>query len=161
MSERRQTEMTTLGFLGLIPFWAGALALWASPMIVPVFVALDFHRIALAYGALIVAYLAGVGSGGGLSPDKSQYRSFLPGQLIVLGAFAVLILGGVFQFALGDAWRHVVIIVLLVYLLLRDLAAVTEGRLPAWYGKLRVRLTFWASAALILIALRLFLWGQY
>lgn len=157
----QQEEMTRLGFYGLIPFVAGAVALWLSPMILPQHIALDFHQFALVYGGLIVAYLAGVGGGAFLTPKLKSRESFLPGQLITLVAFAAILPSGVFFLSIGAAWRHVIILALLIYLLMRDLNAVNGGALPRWYGTLRTRLTFWAGLSILLIISRLLLWGFY
>ena len=165
MRDLKQEEMTRLGLLGLVPFIAGAVALWLSPWLLPRHIALDFHQMALAYGGIIVAYMAGMGAGAmlvsspGAAPDAP--RSFLPGMLVTLAAFFFILPPGTFFFSIGAAWRHLVIILLLIYLLLRDLSAVRIGELPGWYGRLRIRLTFWASASLSLIVVRLFLWGYY
>lgn len=159
--KRQQEEMTRLGFLGLAPFAAAAIALWLSPWALPPHIALDFHQIALVYGAAIVAYLAGGGAGATLAPGQKLRDSFLPGQLMTLAAVAAVVPDGVFYLSLGAAWRHVVILILLIYLLLRDLQATNAGLFPKWYGVLRMRLTFWASLALLLIISRLLLWGYY
>ena len=158
---RQQAEMTKLGVYGLAPFYLAAAALWISPYLLPQPFALDFHRIALAYGAVIVAYLAGAGAGTTLTPAQKLRESFLPGQLITLAAFAAIIPDGVFYLSLGAVWRHVIILILLVYLLMRDLNATNAGLFPKWYGALRTRLTFWAGLALLLIISRLLLWGYY
>lgn len=161
MRDLKQEEMTRLGLLGLIPFVAGAAALWLSPWILPQHLALDFHQMTLAYGGIIVSYMAGMGAGAMLGPSTGAPRSFLPGMLVTLAAFFFILPPGTFFFSIGAAWRHLVIILLLIYLLLRDLSAVRIGELPGWYGRLRMRLTFWASASLSLIVVRLFLWGYY
>ncbi|WP_428407912.1 DUF3429 domain-containing protein [Hyphococcus sp.] len=158
-SNRQKTEMTQLGLYGLAPFVFSAAALWLSPAIVPQHIALNFHQIALVYGAVIVAYLAGAGAGATLNPEQKLRESFLPSQLITLAGFAAIIPDSVFY--LGDAWRHLVLIVLLGYLLVRDLAAANAGVFPKWYGALRLRLTFWACLSLLLIMSRLLLWGYY
>lgn len=162
MSKSRQkAEMTQLGFYGLAPFFISAAVLWLSPVIIPSHVALDFHLIALAYGTVIVAYLAGAGAGATLNPGQKLQESFLPGQLITLVAFAAILPDGLFAMTLGAAWRHLIILILLFYLLMRDLAAASSGIFPKWYGALRLRLTFWAGLAILLIMSRLLLWGYY
>lgn len=161
MREPQQEEMTRFGFYGLTPFVAGAVALWLSPWLVPLRIALDFHQLALTYGGIVAAYLAGVGAGSMLSPKLKQPRGFLPSMLAALVAVAMIAPSGLFFFSLGAAWRHFVILLVLVYLLLRDLNSVKAGLLPAWYGALRSRLTFWASLSIALIAGRLTLLGYY
>ncbi len=158
-NNRQKTEMTQLGLYGLAPFVLAAAGLWLSPAIVPQPIALNLHQIALVYGAVIVAYLAGAGAGATLNPEQKLRESFLPGQLIALVGFVAILPDSVLY--LGDAWRHLVLVVLLGYLLLRDLAATNAGILPKWYGALRLRLTFWAALSLLLIMSRLLLWGYY
>lgn len=157
----QKSEMTRLGFYGLIPFYAAAAVLWLSPALIPQHVALDFHQIALVYGAVIVAYLAGAGAGATLTPAQRLRESFIPGQVITLAAFAAIIPSGVLFFSLQPAWRHAAIAVLLVYLLMRDLNGAAAGLYPNWYGALRIRLTLFACAALLFIIARLALWGFY
>ncbi len=158
---KQKAEMTRLGFYGLAPFFIAAAALWLSPAIIPSHFALDFHLLALAYGAVIIAYLSGAGAGATLNPGQKLQESFVPGQLIALVAFAAILPDGVFMMSLGAAWRHVIILILLFYLLMRDLAATNAGIFPKWYGALRLRLTFWAGLAIVLIMSRLLLWGYY
>jgi hypothetical protein len=160
-NNRQREQMTTLGLYGLAPFAVSAAALWLSPWIVPQWLALDFHQIALAYGAIVVAYLAGAGAGASLSPAQKLRESFVPGQLITLAAFAAIVPNGVFFLSLGGVWRHTVILVLLAYLLMRDLNAANAGLYPKWYGALRLRLTFWAGLFILLIISRLLLWRYY
>ncbi len=161
MANRSKEEMVRLGLLGLTPFVLAAVALWLSPWLIPMYIALDFHQIALLYGAIIVAYLAGAGAGAFLAPQSGVRESFLPGQLITLVAFVAALPNGVFFLSLGGAWRQLIILVLLIYLLMRDFAAASIGALPKWYVNLRVRLTFWAGLAIVLIMSRLVLWGYY
>ncbi|MEO1135535.1 MAG: DUF3429 family protein [Pseudomonadota bacterium] len=160
-ASKQQVEMTRLGLYGLAPFVICAAGIWLAPWLLPQYVGLDFHQIALAYGAIIVAYLAGGGAGASLSPAQKLRESFVPGQLITLAAFAAIIPNGTFFLSLDAAWRHVVILVLLVYLLMRDLNATRAGLFPKWYGALRTRLTFWAGLSIVLIISRLLLWGHY
>ncbi len=161
MANRQKEQMTRLGLLSLTPFILAAVALWLSPWLLPQYIALDFHQLALIYGGAMVAYLAGAGAGVTLSPAVKQYESFLPGQLITLLAVAAIIPSGVFFFSLDAAWRHLIILALLIYLLMRDLQAASAGVLPRWYAQLRLRLTLWAGLAIALIIARLFVWGFY
>ncbi|WDI30309.1 DUF3429 domain-containing protein [Hyphococcus flavus] len=158
---KQQDEMTRLGFYGLTPFVLSAVALWTSPIVLPQHVALDFHQLSLVYGAVIVAYLSGAGAGVTLTPTQKLRESFLPGQLIALVAFVAIIPDGVLFMWLGAAWRHTIILVLLIYLLMRDMNATSAGLFPNWYGALRLRLTFWAGLSILLIISRLVLWGYY
>jgi len=161
MNHPQQEEMTRYGFYGLIPFVVSAVAVWLSPWLTPQHVALDFHRLALICGAVTVAYLSGIGAGSMLAPKLQQGRGFLPGMLVVIAAFFAVAADSLFFVSVGAVWRHLIILLLLIYLLMRDLSAVSAGLLPAWYGQLRVRLTFWASLSLVLIMSRLLVWGYY
>ena len=161
MASRSQEEMTRLGLIGLTPFVFSAVVLWLSPWLIPQYTALDFHQIALVYGGVTVAYLAGLNAGGFLTSASKAPGSFFQGQIITLVAFLAIMPSGVFSFSVGSAWRHIIILILLIVLLLRDLNAANAGNLPRWYGALRVRLTFWAGVSIILIFTRLFLWGFY
>lgn len=162
MTEKlRQAEMVRLGYYGLIPFAISAGAVWFSPWLLPQYVALDFHQFALIYGGVIVAYLAGVGAGGQLRALSTSDRSFLPSMLAALGGFFIILPNGVFFLSIGGVWRHLIIVLLLIYLLLRDLRGVDLGVLPKWYGVLRVQLTLAASACIALIIVRLLFWGMY
>ncbi len=160
MRGREREQMTTYGFYGLIPFVAAAVALWLSPWALPQSIALDLHRIALVYGAAIVAYLSGVGSGAHLS-QKARAPSHLANILVVLAAFFAILPSGAFSIVIGAAWRHLIILLALLFLALRDVNAAADGRLPVWYGRLRSRLTFWASLSLALIIARLTMLGYY
>ena len=146
---------------GLLPFVVSAVALWLSPFIIPQYVALDFHQVSLIYGGIIASYLSGLGAGAMMSPDKTRQRSFLPSILITLVAFFIILPNGTFFLSIGAAWRQVIILMLLVYLYLRDVNGVALGHLPRWYGDLRARLTLWASISIMLIAGRLAIWGFY
>lgn len=158
---KQQEEMTRLGLYGLAPFVISAAALWLSPYVIPHHIAIDFHQIALVYGAVIVAYLSGAGAGVTLAPTQKLRESFLPGQMLTLVAFIAVIPNGVLFMGLGAAWRHAIILVLLVYLLMRDMHASSAGVFPKWYGALRMRLTFWAGLSILLIITRLLTWGYY
>ncbi|MEX6633461.1 DUF3429 family protein [Hyphococcus lacteus] len=160
MARNKQAhELNRFGLFGLIPLAVAAAALWLSPALLPQYIALDFHQIALAAGAVFVIFFAGAGMGITLGANKSG--SIIPNLLITLVAFFAIIPNGVFFLTLGAAQRHFIILVLMVYLLVRDLAWVSNGGAPKWYGTLRIRLTFWAGVSIILIISRLLLWGYY
>jgi hypothetical protein len=154
--DQRQDEMTRLGLMGLAPLWAPAVLIWAAPLVVPMSAAALLVEIALAYAAVIAGYLAGVGAGAMLARPDSPREPFVFGMAAALIAwFAILPIG-----PLAPAMRAFLIILVLIYLLLRDLRAVSGCDLPGWYGALRVRLTFWASLAILLIMSRLILWDR-
>lgn len=161
MPKRSIEEMHQLGFLGLTPFVACAVAMWLSPWLLPVHIALDFHQLALVYGGLIVAYLSGVGAGAMLAPGVKSIRSFLPSQLATLAALIAIVPQGTFFIAIDAVWRHLILLLALIYLLLRDVNGARLGHLAGWYVDLRQRLTFFAAVSIALIAARLALWGYY
>lgn len=161
MALPRKEEVTQIGVVGLFPFVAAAVVLWLSPWLLPAGAVFHFHQFALLYGAVVVAWLAGAGAGAQLAQKEKDVGSFMPGVLVALIGFLAVLPDGVFFITLGAAWRHAIILILLIYLLLRDQNAVAAGHLPRWYGALRLRLTFWAGLALLLIISRLILWGYY
>lgn len=161
MALPRKEEVAQIGYIGLIPFIAAAVVLWLSPWLLPAGAVFHFHQFALVYGAVVVAGLAGGGAGAQLAQKEKNVGSFLPGVLIALVGLLAASPDGVFFITLGAAWRHLIILVLLIILLFRDQSAVAAGYLPRWYGILRARLTFWTGLALLLIVSRLLMWGYY
>lgn len=161
--DKRQEELTRLGFAGVIPFIGGAVLVWVLPLLgsYAEAIAMNIHTVVLAYGGIIAGYMAGAGAGAIIaSPVKTQER-LLPGMIAALIAWFAIMPNGFLMFSIGAAWRHGLIIFVLIYLLLRDLRAVDNNQLPSWYGNLRVRLTLWACIGLLFIAIRLALMGQY
>lgn len=154
MTDPREEEMTRLGLLGLIPFGLGAAAAWAPYFLLPPSLAYDFGETTLLYAGLIAAYIAGTGAGGLLTGGPRRGEGLLPGMIAVLVAWVAIWPVGAFSLALNDILRYLIVILVLVFLLLRDLRAVADGALPHWYGPLRKRLTFWASISLALIMCR-------
>ncbi len=150
-----QEEMTRLGFFGLAPFVFGAAILWLSPFLIPQWAALNAHTLILAYGGIIAAYMAGAGAGAGLKSLAAQ--PLLPGMIAALIAWFAIWPSGLLYFSVPAVWRYLLLILVLLWLLLRDLRAAAD--FPSWYGPLRIRLTMWASLSLALIAARLASWG--
>ncbi len=160
--DNRQAEMTRLGLMGLVPFLFGAAAVWIAPLFPEgdIF-ALTMHSMVLAYGGIIAAYMAGVGAGGLLVGGRAENEPLLPGMIIALVAWVAVWGNLPFTLVIPGAWRHGLVLVALIYLLLRDLRAVEAGNLPSWYGALRIRLTFWAGLSITAVILRLILWSNY
>ncbi|MEM9706196.1 MAG: DUF3429 domain-containing protein [Pseudomonadota bacterium] len=158
----RQQELTELGLAGLAPFWVAAIGVWVVPVLTnSTSFALTLHSMALAYGAIIASYMAGMGAGGLVAGARQSGEPLLPGMVATLVAWLAAWTNLPFTLSLAASWRHALILMVLGYLLLRDLRAVATGVAPTWYGPLRMRLTFWASLAIILIISRLMLWGYY
>ena len=158
---RKQEELTRLGFLGLIPFGTAAILIWFVPLVAPKSTfPLMLHSMALAYGGVIASYMAGIGAGGLLAGPPKTDEAFLPGMIAALVAWLAIWTNMPFGIVIPGAWRHAMVLLVLIYLLLRDLRAVEAGNLPSWYGALRMRLTFWASVSILAIMSRLILWGH-
>ncbi len=147
----RQRELIYLGYSGLIPFAAGALSQWAPAGIASADIVLAAREIMLAYGAIIVGYMAGMGAGALIVTEKPATDRLWPGMAATLAAWVAIwpAVGGV---GAGALVRHLVLIGALLYLLFRDLNAVKAGGLPDWYAHLRIRLTAGASASLAISA---------
>lgn len=155
----QQDDLTRLGFLGLAPFVFGAAFVWAGPLFLPQWIALNIHTLVLAYGGIIAAYMAGMGAGAGLKSQAPQ--PLLPGMIAALVAWFAIWPAGFLYFSVPAVWRYLILIVVFVWLLLRDLRAVAAGDFPSWYGALRTRLTFWTSISLVLIMARLISWRHF
>jgi hypothetical protein len=129
-----------LGLVGLIPFVAGALALWLPlPWLAP------DQGLALvrAYGALVLAFLGGIRWGTAIGPYGwcRQGLDFAGGVLGTLAGLAALFLPVLPALTL-----------LLAGILMQalwDVTSVEEGRLPQWFGRLRMLMTSVAALALI------------
>ncbi|MEM9262740.1 MAG: DUF3429 domain-containing protein [Pseudomonadota bacterium] len=146
----RQRELSLLGYSGLIPFFVGALMTFVDkgPN------AFLGASIVIAYGTVIVSYMAGMGAGALIVKDKPAGRPLLPGMictLIVWIATLGFLLNG--KMIVG-ATAMLAMIATFAYLLFIDLIAVEKGGLPDWYGPLRIRLTIGACSALALASFR-------
>ena len=160
MAQSDQNEFTRWGLLGVIPLLVTVVSLWLSPWIIPQHIAIDFAWGALIYLGIVIGFLTGVSAGLDMHP-QNPFRPFMPHALIIAVTVAALLPSGFLFFSLPFAWRFVVIIVVLFYILLRDLDASASARAPTWYGQLRTRLSFWVGLSATLIILRLFFWGMY
>lgn len=130
-----------LGLAGLIPFAAGALSMWSQfgPFPPP-----EGLKLVTSYGALILTFLGGIRWGTALSPYGSARQGF-EFTASVLGSLAGLA-------ALFLAAVPALTLLLAGFLMqaLWDVTSVEAGRLPQWFGRLRMMLT--AGAVLALIA---------
>lgn len=127
-----------LGLAGVLPFLAGAVALYVAP---------DsglLRSLMLGYGVAILSFMGGclwgfaaAGMGGGAS-----LRDYALSVLPCLYAWIVVELPGAMPFfalALG-----------FVALLIADLRLAAEGRVPQWWPALRRPLTLGACTGLVL-----------
>lgn len=138
--DRIPAPALALGLAGLIPFVAGAVAVWVSlPLLTPE----RGHQLVVSYGAIILSFLGGIrwGTAIGLVSVRRQAFEF---PASVLGSLAALI-------ALFAPPIPALTLLITGFLMqaLWDVTSVESGRLPLWFGKLRMLLTAGAVSALI------------
>lgn len=129
-----------LGLAGLVPFFAGAAALWASLPLLPPETGL---KLAIVYGAIILSFLGGIRWGTAIGPYDTS-RQTLEFSASVLGSLAGL--AAVFLPAIPA------LALLIAGFLMQglwDVMSVDSGRLPSWFGRLRMILTAGAVVSLI------------
>ena len=132
-----------LGYGGLVPFWILALArvTGSHPGLGQAFV-----TAALAtYGATILSFLGGIRWGIFVARPDATGRDLLVSVVPQLLGWAAL--------ALADPWRLVVLALLILGLGPLDRGLVRRGLAPDWFGRLRMRLSLGAGAALLLAAM--------
>jgi hypothetical protein len=135
-----------LGLLGAIPFLAGAIVQWAiAPRIGPIPVV----AASLLYGAVILSFLGGIRWGTAIGPygARRQALEFAGSVLPAMVGWIALLLpsaAGLSLLIIGFCMQA-----------LWDVIAVEDGRLPAWFGKLRMALTALAVVSLTAILLNL------
>lgn len=129
-----------LGLAGLIPFAGGALSLWAPlPGLEPE----KGLKLAISYGAIILSFLGGIRWGTAIGPydTQRQSREMATGVLGSLAGLAAVFLPPIPALTLLIAG----------FLMqgLWDVTSVEAGRLPTWFGKLRMILTAGAVVSLV------------
>ena len=129
-----------LGLAGLIPFAAGAAAQWLP---LPLVTAETGLRLIIAYGAIILSFLGGVRWGTALGPfdARRQGLEFSGSVLGSLAGLAAMFLAAIPALAL--------LIAGFLMQALWDVTSVEAGRLPQWFGKLRMLLTAGAVVSLV------------
>jgi hypothetical protein len=135
-----------LGLAGLLPFATSALSQW---LIVPgVPPGLGFQA-GVVYGAVILAFLGGIRWGTALGPygPRRQAMEFSTSVLAAVAGFAAVFMPAILGLSLLVAG----------FLMqgLWDVLSVEAGRLPPWFGKLRMILTAGAVISLLALLLRL------
>ena len=130
-----------LGLAGLIPFAAGALSLWVP--LGPLTPELGL-KLVVSYGAIILSFLGGIRWGTAIGPydARRQGREFAASVLGSLAGLAAIFLPSVPALTL--------LIAGFLMQALWDVTSVEAGRLPSWFGKLRMLLT--AGVVISLIA---------
>ncbi|HYC02238.1 MAG TPA: DUF3429 domain-containing protein [Azospirillaceae bacterium] len=129
-----------LGYAGLIPFAAGALACWLDPAWLPW--APDYAL--AAYGAVILSFVGAVHWGRLVAPgaarDPHAAGWFVWSNVPALLGWAALLLPAAARLAL--------LIAALALAWAVDRHAFATGRYPAWFARLRTHLTLGACASL-------------
>jgi hypothetical protein len=130
-----------LGLAGLIPFAAGALALWAP---LPILTSELGLKLIVTYGAIILSFLGGIRWGTAIGPYDGGRMSF-EFSASVLGSLA-----GLAAVFLPSVPALTLLVAGFLIQALWDVTSVEAGRLPNWFGKLRMVLT--AGAVISLVA---------
>lgn len=164
-SSRVEERATILGYLGLLPFVAGTILIWLTPRFFGSAFTGVFLYWELVYGAVILSFLGGIRWGFAIMDTKgiSEYLSLerltgsvlppLIGWLLVVPASLLPSIPGALSLRFG------ILLIAFVYMMDSDMRASKEGTAPAWYGSLRLKITIWLSALLLLVILRMLQWG--
>jgi hypothetical protein len=128
-----------LGLAGLIPFAAGAAAQWLP--LAPLTESLGLELI-IAYGAIILSFLGGIRWGTAIGPYGTR-RQGLEFSASVLGSLA-----GLAAIFIPPVPALTLLIAGFLMQALWDVTSVEAGRLPGWFGKLRMLLTAGAVISL-------------
>ncbi len=155
MADSQKETMTRLGLLGLIPFAVGAAGAWLSPWLLPGGISYDLGEVTLIYTAAVASFIVGAGAGGMLAKGGLTRDYARSGVIAALLAWLAAWPTGALYISLPYIARYAIAIGVFIYLFLHDRRAVASGALPAWYGALRARLTFWTCLFLTAIISRL------
>jgi hypothetical protein len=128
-----------LGLAGLIPFAAGAAALWTP--LAPLTPDLGL-KLVTTYGAIILSFLGGIRWGTAIGPYDTR-RQGLEFSASVLGSLA-----GLAAVFIPPVPALTLLITGFLMQALWDVTSVESGRLPSWFGKLRMLLTAGAVVSL-------------
>lgn len=131
-----------LGLLGAVPFLVGALGVW-----VPRIDHIPILGASLLYGAVILSFLGGIRWGTAIGPYGAtrQALEFSGSVLPAIAAWLALLMPPAAGLSL--------LIIGFLMQALWDVITVEEGRLPPWFGKLRMILTSIVTVSLMAILL--------
>jgi hypothetical protein len=135
-----------LGLAGLIPFVVCALSLWVA---VPQLPAADGLRVGMFYGAVILSFLGGIRWGVAI-PSATAESQTLDFSLSMMGSLA-----GWVSLLLSPLLGLSLLIAAFLLQSLWDVLSVERGRLPQWFGRLRMILTIGAVISLAAMLVRL------
>ena len=154
-------RVTFLGYAGLLPFMGAMAVMWMSPAIFDGGFSYRMTQWTLVYGAIVLSFMGGIHWGVALMLAQLEAReqtildrltgSVVPAILAWMAVIPDFIYG---NFAVATVWRFGLLLAAFVYLLEADNRSVFLGVLPAWYGPLRQKLTFFLAMILLLIMVR-------
>ena len=160
-----EARATLIGYLGLIPFFMVAFALWFTPL----FFSYNFTGKLMAWGmyyaAIILSFLGGIRWGLALLNDKniSDYVtisqltwSIVPALMAWLTVVPANTIPGISPTYLV---QHLILLIAFISLMGADVQATRDNFAPAWYGPLRVKLTFFLGLMMMLTIIKLFMLG--
>lgn len=133
-----------LGLAGLIPFFAGTAAQWGS---LPLLSQETGLKLVIVYGAIILSFLGGIRWGTAIGPYDSG-RQTVEFSASVLGSLA-----GLAAVFLPPIPALALLIAGFLTQGLWDVMSVDAGRLPSWFGGLRMILTAGAVVSLVVALL--------
>jgi hypothetical protein len=131
-----------LGYAGLVPFVASALALWVAPVRLHGFVLYSL----LTYSAVILSFMGAIHWGLAMRDEGVS-------SPLQLGLSVVPPLVGWVALALSPTMSFVVLIIAFSVLYVADTRAARRGWAPSWYPRLRLPLTVIVVLSLITCAL--------
>ena len=126
------------GLAGLLPFFAGAIACWASPSFLTLPFELSGAFILCAYGAVILSFLGGIRWGVAM-----QHSSMIQDWQVVGWAMVPSLLGWL---ALLSSPRYGLVLLVLGFVLqfVIDYRSTRANVTPRWFARLRAILSFGA-----------------
>ncbi len=144
-----------LGAAGLLPFIFGAVAIIVAPSLDSASLpdATYFARVLMAYGAVILSFLGGVRWGAailverdGEAPRSVEDANALTAELVIAILPSLIAWGSLLMPPpLGLALLAISFVVMGII----DQIASGAGRLPRWYGRLRIWLSIGATTSIM------------
>ncbi len=132
----KQRTAIGLTYAGTLPF----LGLSLMPWFIPDFLGLDYGALIRFYGAIIVAFIAGIGWGLYLYKD-APINLFIHSNIAALMAWSALIL--------PPLYAETLLILCFAYLLYLDHCLYQARLIDGWFYTLRIRATLIVTSALL------------
>ena len=153
-----ERDATLLGYLGLLPFAACVLVVWTSPLVFSPGFAGGWLHWTMLYAAIILSFMGGarwalamLADGRRSAPMSGLLAAVAPALL----AWLMVIPSNFGPVVFPYSFRLTVLGLGFVALWFEDRHGVRAREAPAWYGRLRTRLTFWVCLSLAFVVLRL------